>query len=107
MVKAFRASVIALVRPDISTVPVYGMAVSSVIVPVTEPALVNVAVSCANGKKLVLGVPVLVSDHPLADQFCAPARFQYTVFGVDIVIPRSPPRSPILVPLIGAAVPMT
>jgi len=39
------AMVIALVRPDISTVPVYGMAVSSVIVPVTDPAFVNVAVS--------------------------------------------------------------
>ena len=77
------------------------------IVPVTDPALVNVAVSCARGKKSVLGVPVLVSDQPFADQFCAPAKFQYTVFGVSNVMPRQPRKSPIRVPEIGAAVPMT
>lgn len=76
-------------------------------VPVTDPALVNVAVSCASGKKLVLGVPVEVSDQPLALQFCAPARFQYTVLGVSKVMPLQPRRSPMRVPLMGAAVPMT
>ena len=49
--------------------------------PVTEPAFVNVAVSWASGKLSVDGVPVDVVAHPFADQFCAPARFQYTVLG--------------------------
>ena len=57
-------------------VPVYGMVVFSVIVPVTLPALVNVAVSWAKGKLLTAGVPVGVVAQPLADQFCAPAKFQ-------------------------------
>ena len=48
---------------------------STVTVPV-EPALVNVAVSCANGKYCVLGVPVDVAAQPVADQFCVPAKFQ-------------------------------
>ena len=100
-------SVIALVRPDISTLGQYAIAVSSVIVPVTDPAFVNVAVSCGKGKKFVFGVPVDVSVQPLALQFCAPAKFQYTVLGVLNVIPLHSPLLPMRVPLMGAAVPLT
>jgi hypothetical protein len=61
--------VIEVVRPDISTVGRYGVAVPIDIVPVTEPALVNVAVSCGRGKLSVEGAPVEVVAHALAVQF--------------------------------------
>ena len=76
------------------------------IVPVTEPALVNVAVSCASGKLSVDGVPVGVVAQPVADQFCAPARFQYTILAVLNVMPEQLVKLPMRVPEIGAAVPM-
>jgi hypothetical protein len=62
-------NVIEVVRPDISTVGRYGVDVLIDIVPVTDPALVNVAVSCGRGKLSVDGVPVDVVAHALAIQF--------------------------------------
>ena len=50
--------------------------VLKVIVPVTEPVLSNIAVSCAKGKFAAKGVPPDVKDQPIAFQFCAPAKFQ-------------------------------
>lgn len=94
-----------VVLADKSILPTYVMAVSSVIIPVTEPALVNVAVSCGNGKLSVDGVPVDVVAQAFADQFCAPAKFQYTVLGASNVMPLHSPRLPMRVPLIGADVP--
>ena len=98
--------VIEVVRPDKSTVGTYAIAESKLTVE-AAPALVNVAVSCGSGKLSVEGVPVEVVAHPLADQFCVPAKFQYTVLGVLNVIPLHSPRLPMRVPLIGAAVPRT
>lgn len=40
------------------------------------------------------GVPPLDVAHPVADQFCVPARFQYTVLGVEKVMFVLPPQSP-------------
>ena len=100
-----RARVIALVRPDISTLERAGTSID--IVPVTEPTLVNVAVSCGNGKKFVFGVPVDVSVQPLALQFWAPAKFQYTVLGVLNVMFLHSPLLPMRVPLMGADAPIT
>jgi hypothetical protein len=77
------------------------------IVPVTDPALVKVAVSCGRGKLSVEGDPVEVVAHPFALQFCAPARFQYTVLGASNVMFLHSPRLPMRVPLMGAAVPRT
>lgn len=68
-VVAPNAMVIALVLPDMSTLGTYAMAVSNVMVPVTEPALVNVAVSCGRGKLSVDGEPVDVAAQPFALQF--------------------------------------
>ena len=99
------ARVIALVLPDMSTLE--RAATSIEILPVTEPALVKVAVSCGKGKLFVDGVPVEVVAQPLALQFCAPARFQYTVLGASNVMPLHSPRLPMRVPLMGAAVPRT
>jgi len=87
------ASVMADVRPDMSMVPMF-QAASMVIVPVTLPLSVNTAVSCARGKFATAGVPVEVVAQPVADQFCAPARFQYTVLGVENVMPELPPQLP-------------
>jgi hypothetical protein len=87
------ANVIADVRPDILIVPIFQTSLI-VIVPVTLPAFVNVAVSWANGKLAAAGDPVVVVAHPVADQFCAPARFQYTVLAAGKVIPVFPPQSP-------------
>ena len=69
------ANVIADVRPDILTVPIFHAALI-VIVPVTLPVLLNTAVSWASGKLAAAGDPPLDVAQPVADQFCAPARFQ-------------------------------
>jgi hypothetical protein len=53
------------------------------------------------------GVPEAVVAQPFEDQFCVPAKFQYTVFGVLNVMPLHSPRLPIRVPLMGDAVPLT
>ena len=42
----------------------------------SDPASVNAAVSWASGKLFTAGVPFDVVAQPVADQFCAPARFQ-------------------------------
>ena len=69
-------SVIALVRNDASNVPMFQAALM-VMVPVTLPAASsNTAVSCASGKLLMSGVPPEDGAQAVADQFCAPARFQ-------------------------------
>ncbi len=52
-----------------STVGRYGVVEPIVIRPVTDPALVNVAVSCGRGKLSVDGVPVDVVAHASAVQF--------------------------------------
>ena len=65
-----------------------------VIAPVTLPVLSNTAVSCANGKLLMSGVPPDELAHPVADQFWAAARFQYTVFAPGKVMPELPPQFP-------------
>ena len=84
---------------DMFTVPIgKTLGLAMVIVPVTDPVSSNTAVSCAKGKLFAPGVPPLVSAHPVAFQFCAPARFQYTVLGVLKVIPVLPFRSPMRVP---------
>lgn len=65
----------ALVRLPIFSVPIFQPELI-VIVPVTDPVLSNTAVSCASGKLFTAGVPPDVVAHPVADQFCAPAKFQ-------------------------------
>ena len=62
-----------------------------------DPALSMIAVSCANGKLLTLGVPPDDVAHAVADQFWSPARFQYTVLGEGNVMPELPPQLPALV----------
>ena len=97
-------NVIGKVLADISTVPIFPT--SNVIIPVTLPTSSNTHVSCANGKLLTSGVPPLVDAQPVADQFWAPAKFQYTVFGLKL-IPELPFKSFSRVPEIGAAAPTT
>jgi hypothetical protein len=58
------------------------------------PALSNTAVSCARGKLLKAGDPPLVGAHPVADQFCEPAKFQYTVLAAGKVMLVLPPQLP-------------
>lgn len=65
----------ALVRADIFSVPIFQVEFI-VIVPVTDPVLSKTAVSCANGKLFTAGAPPEDVAHPVADQFCAPAKFQ-------------------------------
>ena len=72
-----------------------------------SPVFSIIAVSWAKGKLSVLTPPPEEAAQALADQKPPAAKFQYTVFGVDAVIPRIPRKSPMRVPLIGAAVPMT
>ena len=59
---------IALVLALASNVPMFHAALI-VIVPVTLPVLSNTAVSCANGKLLMSGVPPEDAAHPVALQF--------------------------------------
>jgi len=59
----------AFVLVEQSIEPKYVIAESSVIVPVTDPAFVNVAVSCGRGKLSVDGVPVDVVAQAFALQF--------------------------------------
>jgi hypothetical protein len=92
---AVAKNVIALVRADISTVPIFTPPLGCA--NVTLPELVKAAVSCANGKLLILGVPDGVVAHAVAVQKFEPAKFQYTVFGAGNVIPELPPQSPALV----------
>ena len=51
------------------------------------------------------GTPPDVVAQPSADQFCVPARFQYTVLGAGKVTPELPPQSPARVGEPPAAVP--
>ena len=43
---------------------------------------------------MMSGVPPDPGAHAVALQFCAPARFQYTVLAAGNVIPELPPQSP-------------
>lgn len=98
------ASVIALVRADISNVPIFHQ-VLMVIVPVTLPVLLNTAVSWGNGKLAAAGEPPLVVAQPVAPQLCAPAKFQYTVLAAGNVMLALPLQSPSRVPDQGADAP--
>lgn len=74
------AKVMALVLALMSRVPMFHPwfvpPALIVIVPVTLPVLSNTAVSCAKGKLFTAGDPPDNVAHAVADQFCAPARFQ-------------------------------
>jgi hypothetical protein len=80
-----------VVRALALKVPIFQLPI--VTVP-AAPALSNIAVSCARGKLLTSGLPPDVSAHPVADQFCVPARFQYTVLGAGKLMPLLPPQFP-------------
>jgi hypothetical protein len=68
------ASVIAVVRPPVSSAPT-NQAASTVTVP-AEPVFVKVAVSWARGKFAKAGDPPAVVAQPVEDQFCVPDKFQ-------------------------------
>ena len=68
-------NVIAVVRFVMFIVPILKFWFI-VIVPVTEPVSSKTAVSCGKGKFATAGVPPLLVAHPVAPQFCAPAKFQ-------------------------------
>ena len=66
--------VMALVRADILTVPMFqGASIDTV---VAAPALSKIAVSCARGKLASAGVPPDAVAHPVELQFCEPVKFQ-------------------------------
>ena len=75
-----------------STVPTL-QSLEIVTVP-AAPALSNTAVSCARGKLLKAGDPPLLAAQPVADQFCEPAKFQYTVLAAGKVMLVLPPQLP-------------
>ena len=102
------AMVAAFVRVDMSIVPMNGSVAFSVTVAlVLSPVFSMTAVSCANGKLSLLVAPPEVAAQFVADQVPPAAELQYTVFGASNVMPRQPRKSPMRVPEIGAAVPMT
>jgi multidrug efflux pump subunit AcrB len=68
------ANVIAVVRADISTVVIFHREFTVMLV--IAPFSSKTAVSCANGKLLIAGESPEDVAHPVADQFCAPAKFQ-------------------------------
>jgi len=99
----------AFVLPDISIPDIIWLTteLTVTVADVLRPVLTKVAVSCANGKLSVLTAPPAETAQALSLQFPPAAWFQYTVLGVLNVMPLQPLRSPILVPLMGAALPMT
>ena len=84
--------VTALVRVDMSTVPIFQL--FPMLTLVAAPVLSNTAVSCARGKFAKAGDPPLLAAHPVENQLCAPVRFQYTVFAAGKVMLVLPPQSP-------------
>ena len=74
---------------------------------VFNPVFSMTAVSCAKGKLSVDAPPPDDAAQLLPDQLPPAAVTQYTVFGASNVMPRQPRKSPLRVPEIGAAVPMT
>lgn len=65
------------------------------------------AVSCGNGYQEGSATPALVLDQLFELQLGIADATQYTVLGVLNVMPLHSPLLPILVPLMGAAVPET